>query len=261
MDYEALEKKRVGRRIAIARANKCMTQTELAWAISYQQTEISSYERGKRMPSDQTMAALAKALDVSVQWLKYGDSDSAIMKKEPYGRSITYRHINGSSPLSDSADLESLSDEDKVIAKNLIYMLHLDESPADLAAIVADEEQNFKDAMESSRTRRTNPETMTVKIMGFLKDLYPSLYQEVSTGRKLVADAAIEAVNDAIEKYPDLADEVADLNLAEGRTPEEQDANRAKLVDSIFPLIRTRVIAEKRAARMAVRKTRGKNVV
>lgn len=261
MDYEELEKKRVGRRIATARAKKSMTQTELAWAIGYQQTEISSYERGKRMPSDPTMEALAKVLGVSVQWLKYGDTDSAILKDEPYGRSITYRHIKGSAPLNENANLESLSDEDKVIAQNLIYMLSLDERPHELDRIIGNEEKTFKDTMEQSRTRKTNPETMTVKIMSFLKDLYPSLYQDVSRGHKLITDAVVEAVNNAIDKYPDLADEVAALNLEAGNTPEEQDANRSKLVDYIFPMIRTRIVAEKRAARMAVKKARGKNVV
>lgn len=261
MNYEELEKKRVGRRIASARVKKGMTQAELAWDVNCTQEEISSYENGRRMPSEPTLNMLAKRLGFTAKWLRFGDTDSMIMKQEAYGRSIVYRHIESSEPINDNVDLDSLNDEDRVIAKNIIHLLSLDEHPDELKKIIDAEDAEFKAKMAQSRMRKTKPDSMAAEITKFLRDFYPPLYQEVAHGHKLITDAVIEAVNSAIETYPDLADAVQDLNLAPGSTPEEQDENREKLVDSIFPMIKQRVMADRRAERMSVKKARGKNVL
>ena len=56
--------KAVGERIQIAREERCMTQRELAEAISCTPQHISAIERGAKTPTLETFVALAAALRV-----------------------------------------------------------------------------------------------------------------------------------------------------------------------------------------------------
>ena len=68
-----------GKRVKLARVNQDMDQVELAAALSVDheiemaQTSISEIERGERGVRDFELIALAKILEVSAEWLLYGD--------------------------------------------------------------------------------------------------------------------------------------------------------------------------------------------
>lgn len=55
------------------RRREGLTQTELAERAGVAQTVLSQYERGVRNPSAYVLARLAKALDVTMDELMYGE--------------------------------------------------------------------------------------------------------------------------------------------------------------------------------------------
>lgn len=62
----------VGRRIAIARKNKKMTQVSLCEKIDIYNTSLSAIEHGKKLPSLFTIASISEVLEVSIDWLVNG---------------------------------------------------------------------------------------------------------------------------------------------------------------------------------------------
>lgn len=70
--------KKLGKRIKLARLRLNLSQAELAkkcgWIKSMTpQTRIANYELGNREPSLSSTVLLAKALDVSIEWLLGND--------------------------------------------------------------------------------------------------------------------------------------------------------------------------------------------
>jgi transcriptional regulator with XRE-family HTH domain len=68
-----------GKRIKLTRIDRELDQVELAAALSVDhgieisQTSISEIERGRRGLRDFELAALSKSLEVSAEWLLFGD--------------------------------------------------------------------------------------------------------------------------------------------------------------------------------------------
>lgn len=68
-----------GKRIKLARIDKEMNQLELAaalnvdYGIEMNQYSISQLERGSRFVKDFELVALSEILDVSTNWLLFGD--------------------------------------------------------------------------------------------------------------------------------------------------------------------------------------------
>lgn len=69
-DYLAL----FGRRIKTARAERRMTQEELARTIGVTKSAMSAYENGLTDPRVSLLPTLASALRVSVTWLATGEN-------------------------------------------------------------------------------------------------------------------------------------------------------------------------------------------
>jgi transcriptional regulator with XRE-family HTH domain len=76
MAVEASEFERLGAHIQQARRGLGLSQADLAGRASLSQAEISYFESGRRRPSLDQLLRIAKALDVSLQWLLTG-SDRA----------------------------------------------------------------------------------------------------------------------------------------------------------------------------------------
>lgn len=62
-----------GLRINNRRVDCNLSQTELAAKLQIAQPNLSRWEREKTCPSHASFEALARALDVSWEWLKWGD--------------------------------------------------------------------------------------------------------------------------------------------------------------------------------------------
>ena len=62
----------MGPRIAALRRERGLSQAELAAAIRVSPSALGMYEQGRREPSADTMVALARALDVSTDFLLTG---------------------------------------------------------------------------------------------------------------------------------------------------------------------------------------------
>lgn len=65
----------LGDRVRTARDRKLWTQKELSDATGIMEATISRIENGKyrRRPFRATLEAIARALDVSVEWIAFGD--------------------------------------------------------------------------------------------------------------------------------------------------------------------------------------------
>ena len=71
-----------GKSIRSARNDKGWSQTKLAEVSGIQNTLISAYETGRKEPGVHTLATLARALEVPMEQLYYGDENVAFLTRE-----------------------------------------------------------------------------------------------------------------------------------------------------------------------------------
>lgn len=69
----------IGKNIRIARKNKGWSQTDLSRACGINNTTISAYENGKKLPGLITLASMAQALSVSIDELYYGNANETFL--------------------------------------------------------------------------------------------------------------------------------------------------------------------------------------
>jgi len=67
----------LGERVRDRRKAAGLNQAELAALVGVSQAAVSDWEKGKATPSIGGAGALAKALDVELSWLVYGDEEAA----------------------------------------------------------------------------------------------------------------------------------------------------------------------------------------
>lgn len=67
------ERKLFGERLAAARDNAKMTQTDVAAIFDIKKAAVSAWERGRNMPTVDRIAVLAAEFKVSVDWLVTGN--------------------------------------------------------------------------------------------------------------------------------------------------------------------------------------------
>ena len=85
MNYED----NIGKNIYEARMSSRMTQQQLAEKCNISNTTLSAYENKKKIPNLKTTAIIAKALNVTIERLYYGDDDNAFISSVPdEGRKI-----------------------------------------------------------------------------------------------------------------------------------------------------------------------------
>ena len=78
-----VHKKDIGANIREVRLEKKLSQEKLANACGFANTMLSAYETGRKTPGLDTIALLAKALDVSIERLYYGDENNSFITSEP----------------------------------------------------------------------------------------------------------------------------------------------------------------------------------
>lgn len=122
-----------GKRLAIARAKKNLTQRELADLVGITWSQISRYEAGKAKPRLAVLLSLSESLDVSPDYLA-GDSE------DEDGRVITLELTSQQTKaLEDFADAEGLSFDaavQKALGQGL--KMKLDRDPDMLAQLEAE---------------------------------------------------------------------------------------------------------------------------
>src|SRR5438445_9781710 len=90
MDFEfyALFMKEFGERLKALREKAGLTQRELARLASIEPMQISRYERGVGYPAVETLIALARVLDVGLDYLLLGKSQPSARPQSPL-----FRHV------------------------------------------------------------------------------------------------------------------------------------------------------------------------
>ncbi len=79
----------IGKNIKEVRKAKNKSQQDVAKECGFANTVLSAYENGKKIPSLTTIATIARALDVSIERLYYGDDSNAFINMVPdEGRKI-----------------------------------------------------------------------------------------------------------------------------------------------------------------------------
>ena len=69
MSIQQFDPKAYGARIAIARARKDWTQSDLAFRLGWQPSAVSHHETGNRSPSATNLVLICHVLGVSADWL------------------------------------------------------------------------------------------------------------------------------------------------------------------------------------------------
>lgn len=122
-----------GKRLAVARAKKNLTQRELADLVGITWSQISRYEAGKAKPRLAVLLSLSEFLDVSPDYLTGASDDED-------GRVITLELTSQQTKaLEDFADAEGLSFDaavQKALGQGL--KMKLDRDPDMLAQLEAD---------------------------------------------------------------------------------------------------------------------------
>lgn len=72
-----------GQRLQIVRKDLGLTQKEVSAAIRMHKSEVSAYERGRQMPTFWSLCELARALNVSIDWLAGLTDERRPLKVEP----------------------------------------------------------------------------------------------------------------------------------------------------------------------------------
>lgn len=79
----------IGANIKAARTQKNWTQQTLAEKSGMTNTQISAYERGKKAPTLDSLATMSSALEVSMDYLYFGDESESFINSAPdEGRQI-----------------------------------------------------------------------------------------------------------------------------------------------------------------------------
>jgi transcriptional regulator with XRE-family HTH domain len=73
----------IGENIKSLRLSQGLSQQDLAEKCGFSNTMLSQYENGRKTPSLVTTANIAKALNVSINRLYYGDENIAFINAEP----------------------------------------------------------------------------------------------------------------------------------------------------------------------------------
>lgn len=98
----------LGKRIEKLRRNRQWNQMDLAKKAGVSQATVSQVERGDRTPGLEAVGALAKALEVTVEFLAYGSKDLYEMDPEIQ---VLFR------------DAERLSENDRKILQHHMQLL------------------------------------------------------------------------------------------------------------------------------------------
>ncbi len=75
--------KQIGKHIKEVRLERNLSQETLAEMCGFSNTTLSSYENGRKNPSLDTIATIAKKLKVSIERLYYGDENNSFIISEP----------------------------------------------------------------------------------------------------------------------------------------------------------------------------------
>ena len=88
VDYVAM-----GRRMKLKRREKKMSQEEMAKAVQISMSFYGNIERGKRIPSIDTLVAIAKGLDVGTDYLLAESVTAAYAQRSPEELRLLRRYL------------------------------------------------------------------------------------------------------------------------------------------------------------------------
>lgn len=70
----------IGERIKEARRAKSLTQQAFADAIGLKRNTVATYEMGKAIPSDRTIADICREFHVNEEWLRTGEGEMFVQR-------------------------------------------------------------------------------------------------------------------------------------------------------------------------------------
>lgn len=70
----------VGGRIRVLRDKKGLSDKDLGDMVKFTRNAVTQWETGRAMPRPDTLQAIARALDTSVEWLLAGDDQAEIAR-------------------------------------------------------------------------------------------------------------------------------------------------------------------------------------
>jgi transcriptional regulator with XRE-family HTH domain len=179
------------KRLAQVRAEKGLSQGDLAAKTGIAPAQISRYETGKNAPRPEIIARLARALDVSMDWLSTGD----IPFGDEAGPELKLRLPRYLHTLIGTAADKS----EKTIVEEIIGRLDdsfaQDTNEAEFSDIFTKLERNFQ-AREDERSEQAATLYALVRQMG---QRFQQLLVSVSNGDVLTKDFAKRLVLDAAD--------------------------------------------------------------
>ena len=186
LDSAKENRKRFGRRLAIARTRCGLTQEGLALLSGTKQAVISRYELGNAIPRDDTLRKIAELLQEDYNWLKYGDSSVVETAEEDGVKTITINHLDhpdNSTSRSEKIskinnDLLELSDDSVSIVNELTSALTISENSDLQEELKKKEDTAHKWMIKAARNvKKTSPEIEQVNALLDIKARNPELFK------------------------------------------------------------------------------------
>lgn len=108
-----------GKRLRELRQGKGLSQTDLARLARIHPMQVGKYERGEIHPGLETLAALSRALDTSLDWLIIGDEEQPARNAKTFRFPLLEEKLRALDGEIEKRDLPAvLSFLDAYIAKN-----------------------------------------------------------------------------------------------------------------------------------------------
>lgn len=226
-DYAKLNRKRFGRRLAIARTMCDLTQDGLAVLASSKQAIISRYEAGNAMPKDANLKKLAEVLGANYFWLKHGSKTTAEIYEEDGTKTLSVKYIKPKTPKKRAAyvnaineTLKELNDEDLQIVAEAAQALYLDANPKKLAEELTREEGLFKKQLQEAAEKHiSNDAIVRARTIAGFRTQEPDLYEEYqkdpSNSQEILRKAELRNFK---RYFPDLY-----IEVTKAPSPEERD--------------------------------------
>ena len=212
-DYAKLNRKRFGRRLAIARTKCDLTQDGLAILAASKQAIISRYEAGNATPKDTNMKRLAEMLGEDYNWLKHGAETTAEITEEDNTKTIAIKYIKPEDPEDRTKVIEKinnyfpdLSNDGVQIVFETAKALYLDEHQDKLSEALDQETKIFKEQLRvAGNIHKTSTQIRAARRISLLKTKDPDLYEEYQNDPSKYKEIIMESKKRSLQRnYPTL---------------------------------------------------------
>lgn len=182
MNYSKYNKEQLGKRIALARAKASLTQAGLAIIMGCNQSHVAAYEKGKRVPKDETLKRLSEHMKVDYNWLKYGDETFFDVEKTPFGKSVTINHFPGKGDTKIiNQNLKKMNEDEVSIIQELSELIIREKDNKELSKYIKEREEKYQAQLNGTKItkKKRTPSVEAADELSSMYKYYPKVFMRL----------------------------------------------------------------------------------